>query len=141
MYIGKAAQLSGTTIKTIRHYEAIGLLPNPQRRGAYRVYTEHSVERLSFIKCAQQLGFKLKEMQAMLKNQPDQTLPWDVVNKAIADKKIAVMQHIQALQTVYEGLQAFEAFYQEHPTQSLGFADDTRCPRRPIELQSQHLPR
>ena len=105
------------------------------------MYTEHSVERLSFIKCAQQLGFKLKEMQAMLKNQADQTLPWDVVNKAIADKKMAVMQHIQALQTVYEGLQAFEAFYQEHPTQSLGFADDTRCPQRPIELQSQHLPR
>lgn len=27
MYIGKAAQLSGTTVKSIRHYEEIGLLP------------------------------------------------------------------------------------------------------------------
>ena len=34
MYIGKAAQLAGTTIKAIRHYEAIGLLPPPQRQGA-----------------------------------------------------------------------------------------------------------
>ena len=54
MYIGKAAQLSGTTVKSIRHYEDIGLLPAPQRRGAYRVYSEQSVELLMFIKCAQQ---------------------------------------------------------------------------------------
>ena len=58
MYIGKAAQLSGTTIKAIRHYEAIGLLPLPQREGQYRVYSEQSVELLMFIKCAQQLGLK-----------------------------------------------------------------------------------
>lgn len=31
MYIGKAAQLSGTTVKSIRHYEEIGLLPPPPR--------------------------------------------------------------------------------------------------------------
>lgn len=32
MYIGKAAQLAGTTIKAIRHYEAIGLLPRRSAR-------------------------------------------------------------------------------------------------------------
>jgi len=56
MYIGKAAQLSGTTVKTIRHYEAIGLLPAARRQGRYRLYDEQSVELLMFIKCAQQLG-------------------------------------------------------------------------------------
>ena len=79
MYIGKAAQLSGTTIKCIRHYEEIGLLPPPQRRGAYRIYTSQSVELLTFIKCAQQLGFKLKEMQAILADHRGQALPWAVV--------------------------------------------------------------
>ncbi|WP_141695452.1 MerR family transcriptional regulator, partial [Paenibacillus polymyxa] len=58
MYIGKAAQLSGTTAKTIRHYEDIGLLPPPVREGKYRVYNQQCVELLTFIKCAQQLGFK-----------------------------------------------------------------------------------
>ena len=33
MYIGQAAQRSGTTIKSIRHYESIGLLPAAQRLG------------------------------------------------------------------------------------------------------------
>jgi MerR family transcriptional regulator, copper efflux regulator len=109
MYIGKAAQLSGTTVKSIRHYEDIGLLPAPQRRGAYRVYNEQSVELLMFIKCAQQLGFKLKEMQAILDQHRGQTLPWQVVSNAIARKKHAVMTQIDALQQVHAGLVEFEA--------------------------------
>ena len=109
MYIGKAAQLSGTTVKSIRHYEDIGLLPAPQRRGAYRVYNEQSVELLMFIKCAQQLGFKLKEMQSILDQHRGQTLPWQVVSNAIARKKHAVMTQIEALQQVHAGLVEFEA--------------------------------
>ena len=108
MYIGKAAQLSGTTVKTIRHYEEIGLLPPPQRRGAYRVYCEQSVELLMFIKCAQQLGFKLKEMQAIVADHRGQALPWQVVTNAIASKKQSVTHQIEALQKVHAGLVEFE---------------------------------
>jgi DNA-binding transcriptional MerR regulator len=108
MYIGKAAQLSGTTIKSIRHYEDIGLLPPPQREGKYRVYSQQSVELLTFIKCAQQLGFKLKEMQAILQDHRGQELPWDLANQAIADKKVELMTQIEGLQKVYAGLEEFE---------------------------------
>ena len=108
MYISKAAQLSGTTIKTIRHYEAIGLLPAPQRRGNYRVYSPQSIELLIFIKCAQQLGFKLKEMQAILLEHQGQVLPWEVVSNAIACKKQSVLAQIEALHSVHAGLIAFE---------------------------------
>ena len=109
MYIGKAARLSGTTIKSIRHYEDIGLLPLPQREGKYRVYSQQSVELLTFIKCAQQLGFKLKEMQAILQDHRGQKLPWDLANQAIAAKKLELMTQIEGLQKVYAGLEEFEA--------------------------------
>lgn len=108
MYIGKAAQLSGTTIKSIRHYEAIGLLPSPQRQGKYRIYSQHSVEWLKLIKCAQQLGFKLKEMLAIVENHPGQPLPWEVVSNAIEVKKNAVARQIEALQQVQAQLVEFE---------------------------------
>ena len=75
MYIGKAAQLSGTTVKSIRHYEEIGLLPEPKREGKYRIYSQQSVEVLTFIKCAQQLGFKLKELQVILNNYRGDEFP------------------------------------------------------------------
>ena len=109
MYIGKAAQLSGTTVKTIRHYEAIGLLPPPERQGQYRVYNQQSVELLTFIKCAQQLGFKLKELQAILLRHQGEHLPWEVAGQAIAEKKREVLGQITGLQQIYAGLEAFEA--------------------------------
>ena len=109
MYIGKAAQLSGTTIKAIRHYEAIGLLPPPQREGRYRIYSTQSVELLTFIKCAQQLGFKLKELQAILGGHPGGGLPWELADKAITNKKQELVRQIEALQKMHGGLVEFEA--------------------------------
>ena len=113
MYIGKAAQLSGTTIKSIRHYEAIGLLPSPQRQGKYRIYSQHSVEWLKLIKCAQQLGFKLKEMLTIVENHPGQPLPWVVVSNAIELKKNAVARQIEALQQVQAQLVEFETRFKD----------------------------
>ncbi|MCF5050591.1 MerR family transcriptional regulator [Pseudomonas syringae] len=113
MYIGKAAQLSGTTIKAIRHYEAIGLMPPPQRQGQYRVYSEQSVELLMFIKCAQQLGFKLKELQEILGNHRGDSLPWDRADQAIANKKQELAVQITELQRMHTGLLAFEAQLKE----------------------------
>ena len=121
MYIGKAAQLSGTTIKSIRHYEAIGLLPSPQRQGKYRIYSQNSVEWLKLIKCAQQLGFKLKEMLAIVENHPGQPLPWEVVSNAIEVKKNAVARQIEALQQVQAQLVEFETRFKDaSQTVSLG---------------------
>ena len=108
MYIGKAAQLSGTTIKAIRHYEAIGLMPEPQRLGGYRVYTARSVERLTFIKCAQQLGFKLKELQEILLGYDGDAFPWDRADQAITNKKQALAAQITVLQRMQAGLIEFE---------------------------------
>jgi len=46
--IGEVARLTGTTPRTVRYYEEIGLLPEPSQRepGAHRVYTDADVERL-----------------------------------------------------------------------------------------------
>ena len=113
MYIGKAAQLSGTTIKAIRHYEAIGLLPPPQRQGQYRVYSQQSVELLMFIKCAQQLGFKLKELQEILGNHAGGGLPWNRADEAIASKKQALATQIAVLQKMQTGLLQFESYLKQ----------------------------
>lgn len=44
--IGKVAEITGASPKAIRHYEALGLLPAPHRRGRYRIYSERDVFRL-----------------------------------------------------------------------------------------------
>ena len=108
MYIGKAAQLSGTTVKSIRHYEAIGLLPTAQRQGQYRVYDQESVERLMFIKCAQQLGFKLKELQELFAQHSGDAFPWALAQEALASKKRELQQQIDQLQQRLSEVERFE---------------------------------
>ena len=108
MYIGQAAQRSGTTIKSIRHYESIGLLPAARRRGKYRIYDQQSVDLLIFIKCAQQLGFRLKELQAIFAEHQGQAMPWALAQQAIEAKKREISERIATLAHQHVQLVEFE---------------------------------
>ncbi|MGV8887407.1 MAG: MerR family transcriptional regulator [Pseudomonas sp.] len=109
MYIGQAAQRSGTTIKSIRHYESIGLLPAAQRLGKYRVYDQQSVDLLIFIKCAQQLGFRLKELQSIFAGHQGPKMPWELAHQVIAAKKQEISERIATLSQQHSQLIEFEA--------------------------------
>jgi DNA-binding transcriptional MerR regulator len=109
MYIGQAAQRSATTIKSIRHYESIGLLPAAQRLGKYRVYDQQSVDLLIFIKCAQQLGFRLKELQSIFAGHQGPQMPWELAHQVIAAKKQEISERIAALSQQHSQLVEFEA--------------------------------
>jgi MerR family mercuric resistance operon transcriptional regulator len=68
MTIGKLAQASGVHVETIRYYQRRGLLPEPPRpAGSVRRYGTDTVARLGFIRRAQELGFTLEEVKALLK--------------------------------------------------------------------------
>jgi MerR family transcriptional regulator, repressor of the yfmOP operon len=67
--IGDVAKLVGTTPRTIRYYEEIGLLPeSPDRAaGRHRLYTEAEVERLrDVMRLKQLLGVSLEELKTLL---------------------------------------------------------------------------
>jgi DNA-binding transcriptional MerR regulator len=67
MRIGEIAVRSGVSTKTIRYYESIGLLDEPERTASgYRDYTEEAVERLGFIREAQASGLTLTEITSVL---------------------------------------------------------------------------
>ena len=66
MNIGGASKASGVSQRMIRHYEAIGLIPPPVRRGKYRDYSDADVHRLKFIANARDLGFPIEEIRALL---------------------------------------------------------------------------
>ena len=66
MNIGTASDASGVSQRMIRHYEKIGLVPAPPRRGSYRDYSEADVHRLRFIANARYLGFPIEEIRTLL---------------------------------------------------------------------------
>lgn len=64
--IGKLAEAAFVGVETIRFYERKELIKQPHKRGAFRYYSFELVERIKFIKRAQELGFTLKEVKELL---------------------------------------------------------------------------
>lgn len=65
--IGQLATEAGVNVETIRYYQRRKLFPQPTRaHGRARRYGSTEVMRLRFIKCAQRLGFTLREIDELL---------------------------------------------------------------------------
>lgn len=65
--VSKLAEGAGITADSVRYYERIGLLPEPDRSPAgYRLYDEEALDRLRFIKRAQRFGLRLEEIGELL---------------------------------------------------------------------------
>lgn len=65
--IGKLGRATGVKVPTIRYYEEIGLLPEPERSGGnQRLYGRAAQERLAFIRHARELGFPIEAIRDLL---------------------------------------------------------------------------
>lgn len=98
MYIGKVSQITGASRKAIRLYETQGLIPAPQRRGNYRVYTGQHVFAVHVIKHAQGYGFSLAELQGLMQvinRQP--SFPLNEALAIVKRKRESVRQQIAVL--------------------------------------------
>jgi MerR family transcriptional regulator, repressor of the yfmOP operon len=70
--IGEVAELTGTTPRTIRYYEEIGLLPGASDReqGKHRCYTRADVERIEeIVRLRDLLGLSLEQLSTLLEAQ------------------------------------------------------------------------
>ena len=56
-HIKEAAQLSGVSVKTLHHYDKIGLLVPLKSENGYRIYSKEDLERLQVILYYKYLGF------------------------------------------------------------------------------------
>lgn len=67
--IGEVAERTSLSIKTIRHYDEVGLVePSERSAGGFRLYTEADVDRLFAIRRMKPLGFTLDEMRSLLQS-------------------------------------------------------------------------
>ncbi|MCO1337867.1 MerR family transcriptional regulator [Kocuria polaris] len=66
MQIGELSEAVGLSLRTIRHYDDVGLLPASRTEGGYRVYSESDLQRMLAIRTLKPLGFSLEEMRGIL---------------------------------------------------------------------------
>jgi Cd(II)/Pb(II)-responsive transcriptional regulator len=74
MQIGELAKRSGCQAETVRYYERLGLLPQPERTaGNYRVYSDEHLERLRFIRNCRAIDMTLDDVHRLLyfRDRPD----------------------------------------------------------------------
>ena len=91
---------TGVSLRMIRHYEGIGLMPLPDRRdNGYRDYPPGSVERLRFIANARDLGFSVEEISALLSL-------WDDRTRASSEVKAIALEHAEELARKAAALEA-----------------------------------
>ena len=99
MNIGQAAAASGVSAKMIRYYESIGLIPKTVRTEAgYRVYSDHDVHTLRFIRRARDLGFSVEQIA-------DLVSLWRDRERASKDVKAIALEHVDVLERKIRQLQ------------------------------------
>ena len=121
MNIGQAAAASGVSAKMIRHYEQVGLFPQPHRTDAgYRQYTQAEVHTLRFIRQARDLGFSIQQIGELVGLWQDRRRPSRQV-KALAQA------HIQELEQKAQELLAMKSTL-EHLVHCCRGDDRPECP-------------
>lgn len=121
MNIGEAAKSGGVSVKMVRHYEAIGLLPKAKRTFSnYRVYTEHEVHELRFIRRGRDLGFSMDEIRELLGL-------WRNRSRSSAAVKRIAGKHIDDLKKKIAELESMVATL-EHLTQHCNGDHRPDCP-------------
>jgi MerR family transcriptional regulator, redox-sensitive transcriptional activator SoxR len=85
--IGEVAGKAGVSVSAIRYYERQGLLPEPERVGGQRRYTDAVVQRLGIIEAAKQAGFSLAEVGVLL-TSTDRGAPAHEQLRALANRKL-----------------------------------------------------
>lgn len=104
--IGKLAEAAGVNIETVRYYQRLGLLDEPEKPSSgYRRYSHQQAKRLHFIKRAQGLGFTLSEVGGLLRLE-SACLCAD--KRELAARKLALIQQrmadLAAMQEALTGL-------------------------------------
>ncbi len=105
MHIGEMAKRFDLNPRTIRYYEAIGVMPESARtESGYRLYTQDAVERLEFILKSKSLGLTLNEIRKILTLHDKGVVPCEHTKDFIKHKIKEIEEKIVALASLKKTL-------------------------------------
>ncbi|HXG85388.1 MAG TPA: heavy metal-responsive transcriptional regulator [Pyrinomonadaceae bacterium] len=109
LQIGETATQSGVSVDTVRYYERLKLLPRAARSSSgFRFFPAETVERIKFIKQAQEMGFSLDEIRQLFSTDGGANQCQTV--SELLTKKLAV------LETKIEQMRNFKKVLTNHLT-------------------------
>ncbi|RLA42394.1 MAG: MerR family transcriptional regulator [Gammaproteobacteria bacterium] len=103
--IGQMARVWNCKVQTIRYYEQIGLLPEPDRTaGNQRIYLPEHRNRLNFIRHSRELGFSLDQIRKILALNDEPAHSCDEVDRIASTHLQDVESKIKRLQEMRKEL-------------------------------------
>lgn len=117
--IGLLADTAEVNIETIRYYQRFGIIDEPVKpTNGYRIYPPETIDRIRFIKRAQQLGFSLREIAELLQLGDGNCV--DIRQRA-EEKQAHIKKQINDLKKLYSTLDSLiKACHSGR--------DNTKCP-------------
>jgi MerR family transcriptional regulator, thiopeptide resistance regulator len=95
--VGAFAEITGVSIRTLHHYDQIGLLqPSARSESGYRLYSEGELLRLQQILTLRYLGYSLASIGALLKRTDFQVLASLRIQRSVLRDRISELERIDA---------------------------------------------
>jgi DNA-binding transcriptional MerR regulator len=91
--VGQVAERFGVTVRTLHHYDEIGLVRPHRTASGYRAYTDDDLERLRHVVVYRRLGFPLEEIAPLLADDAD-------VTAHLRRQRAAVMSRLDEMQNL-----------------------------------------
>ena len=105
MNIGKAAKLSGLTVKTVRYYANINLVkPYQDIDTAYRDYSDEDIAKLQFIGKARQFNFNIEDCRVLMSLYEDKNRPSKEVKELTLEKISEIDKKLSELKNLRDQL-------------------------------------
>lgn len=121
MKISELAKQAGTTRDTIRHYVSTGLLSaNRDVSNGYQIFNKQALDRLRFIKTAQQLGLSLDDIRAIFTDAKQAHSPCPRVRELIQQRITETRQKIAELTHLCNHMESSLAEWEQMPDSSPG---------------------
>jgi len=103
--IGKIANLAQVSADTLRYYERERLIaPAAKSAGGYRLYERDALRHIRFIKQAQQCGFTLTEIRALLALRGNNSACCRDVRRVALEKKLQLEAKVKAMRVMSKAL-------------------------------------
>ncbi len=101
LLIGQLAQRVNLDPRTIRYYESVSLLPEPDRsESGYRLYSQAEEERLRFVIRARRIGFTLGEIKEIFALRDQGEPPCQYVRETLDHRISDIDQHLADLRAL-----------------------------------------
>nr|WP_188429318.1 MerR family transcriptional regulator [Ornithinimicrobium tianjinense] len=101
--VGQVAEELGVTVRTLHHYDEIGLVvPSERSHAGYRLYTEEDLRRLQHVVVYRRLGFPLEEIGQLLTGGADVVAHLRRQRAAVTDRLAELTGLVSAIDRALE---------------------------------------